>query len=107
VVKVTITSLENKVLKPGKAPQSFLQLFAENRIDYMHACGGKGRCTTCKIEIVSGEESISQRTERELLFMDKELILKSERLSCQCKPMGEVIIKIPFTSRLPHITYSD
>jgi len=33
-----------------------------NFVDWMHACGGKGRCTTCKMQIINGQENTSADT---------------------------------------------
>ena len=48
--------------------------------DILHACGGNGRCTTCRVEIVAGEPGPMTRTESEKLDAAG---LKDVRLSCQ------------------------
>ena len=32
-----------------------LALEQDAHIDQLHACGGKARCTTCRVEFISGE----------------------------------------------------
>jgi len=49
-------------------------------VDILHACGGNARCTTCRIEFVSGEPS--RRTKAETLKLE-EKGLSGVRLSCQ------------------------
>lgn len=49
-------------------------------VDILHACGGNARCTTCRVEFVSGEPSRMTRAER--TKMD-EKGLTGVRLSCQ------------------------
>ena len=49
-------------------------------VDILHACGGNARCTTCRIEFVSGEPS--RMTEAEKMKLE-EKGLTGIRLSCQ------------------------
>jgi ferredoxin len=57
-----------------------LALEEDAKIDQLHACGGRARCTTCRVEFVSGEPE--RRTRAEIAA----LAAKSAtgvRLSCQ------------------------
>ncbi len=36
--------------------------------DWMHACGAKGRCTTCRIVLVSGADALTPPTAAELRY---------------------------------------
>ena len=49
-------------------------------VDVLHACGGNARCTTCRVEFVSGEPSRMTQAERTRL---DERSLTGVRLSCQ------------------------
>jgi ferredoxin len=49
-------------------------------VDILHACGGNARCTTCRIEFVSGEPSAMTVAEKTRLA---EKGLSGIRLSCQ------------------------
>ncbi len=49
-------------------------------VDILHACGGNARCTTCRIEFVSGEPSRMTQAEQMKLV---EKGLSGIRLSCQ------------------------
>jgi len=49
-------------------------------VDILHACGGNARCTTCRIEFISGEPE--QMTLAEKTKME-EKGLSGGRLSCQ------------------------
>ncbi len=57
-----------------------LALEQDAHIDQLHACGGRARCTTCRVEFVSGEPSRSTRAERAALAGRG---LSGVRLSCQ------------------------
>ena len=44
-----------------------LALEQDAGIDQLHACGGNARCTTCRVEFVSGEPAQSTKAERDVL----------------------------------------
>jgi ferredoxin len=52
----------------------------EAGIDILHACGGNARCTTCRVEFVSGEPTKMTQAEKQKLA-EKGLV--GVRLSCQ------------------------
>jgi ferredoxin len=49
-------------------------------VDILHACGGNCRCTTCRVEFVSGEPEAMTEAEKEKLAQKG---LTGVRLSCQ------------------------
>jgi 2Fe-2S ferredoxin len=76
-------------------------------LDWMHACGTKGRCTTCRAQIMSGMENLSPLSEAEKRFLSQGRLLADERLMCQVFLIaGEVIVAVPGQTQLPHLRYS-
>jgi ferredoxin len=57
-----------------------LALEQDAGIDQLHACGGKARCTTCRVEFVEGEPERSTIGERTALEVKQ---AHGVRLSCQ------------------------
>lgn len=57
-----------------------LALEEEAGVDQLHACGGHARCTTCRVEFVSGEPQRATKAETEVLARKE---LSGVRLSCQ------------------------
>ena len=51
-------------------------------VDVQHACGGGGRCTTCRVEFISGEPEQMTQAEQERLSQRN---LTGVRLSCQIR----------------------
>ena len=49
-------------------------------VDILHACGGNARCTTCRVEFISGEPPQMTQAEKTRLA---ERGLSGVRLSCQ------------------------
>ncbi|MBL6446541.1 (2Fe-2S)-binding protein [Fulvivirga sp. 29W222] len=106
--KIVVKNLDNKIISSNEMSVSILKMLQDNFIDWMHACGGKGRCTTCKAIILEGEENLSPLTVHEKRFAEMNALKANERLTCQCIiEKGEIIIKVPETSKLPHMKYSD
>lgn len=90
---------------------TILQSLGEAGIDWMQACGGKGRCATCKMIVLEGIEYLIEPTEAEKkLFLQKRL-QTNERLTCQAKPkcalQKNIVIQVPKMYQLPHIIYSE
>jgi ferredoxin len=55
----------------------------EAGIDQLHACGGNARCTTCRVQFVSGEPTNMTQAEKELLAARGLTVHPGLRLSCQ------------------------
>jgi ferredoxin, 2Fe-2S len=104
---VTIENLSNATIDLSTCHTSLLLCLLESGHDWMHACGGKGRCTTCKVAVLSGMNEITPLSPAEERYRREGSLLNHERLTCQVRVRGEVIIKVPSASKLPHITYSD
>ena len=57
-----------------------LALEQDAAIDQLHACGGRARCTTCRVEFIQGEPTRSTKAEQAALAANE---LTGVRLSCQ------------------------
>ena len=73
----------------------------DNGIDILHRCGGFARCTTCRVEVVSGDVPPMSALEREALE-DPELIAKY-RLSCQIRVENDLTVRVVNRSHLAGI----
>lgn len=105
--RIVIQNLFNREIYSKVANRKVIELIHENGIDWMHACGKKGRCTTCKIILVEGEENLSPRTPAEENFANMGRLKSNERLSCQaqlCK--GDLIVRVAEINKFPHLEYS-
>lgn len=85
MVRIRMQHLGDQVLVSENTDRKVIEIIHENGIDWMHACGKKGRCTTCKIRILAGQENLSPETEQELLFRSQQRLLEQERLACQAR----------------------
>lgn len=106
--RIVIQNLFNRTIYSEVDNRKVIELIHENGIDWMHACGKKGRCTTCKIILIQGEENLSEITDRELDFAAQGRLQSGERLACQAiLHSGEIQVKVAQLNKFPHIQYSD
>ncbi len=106
MVKITIENLGQKELVSPEQSHSILQVVQSNFIDWMHACGGKGRCTTCKMIVLEGGDHLSPPTRAELDYRKLGQLATNERLACQTRALGSCNIRVPEECKLPHVDYS-
>jgi len=106
MVKIVIENLGQKeiVVNPDKP---VLRLIQEAGIDWMTDCGGKGRCTTCRAIIVSGGDHLTPLSPAETRYRGLGLLLSDERLMCQTRTRGDLTLRVPGDSKLPHMKYSE
>ncbi|WP_018476740.1 2Fe-2S iron-sulfur cluster-binding protein [Pontibacter roseus] len=104
--KITVQNLHNRQVEvaPG---QTLLKALQADGIDWMHACGGKGRCTTCSIIVQGGLEHFGALTAPEERYRANGRLKSNERLTCQCTlETGDAVGKVPRQTMLPHMKYS-
>jgi ferredoxin len=75
---LTVESVGTFDVPEGK--RLVLALEQDAGIDQLHACGGRARCTTCRVEFVEGEPERSTQAEQTVLAAKG---LTGVRLSCQ------------------------
>jgi ferredoxin len=92
------------LLQPGgkvlEAPRkaNLLRFLQDSGIPVGSACGGKGLCASCKLQIISGEKNLSRPNDRELDLAERNRFTKRERISCQTKILGDIEISAPYWS---------
>jgi len=75
---------------PAEKGKSILDIALENDVVIDHECGGVCACTTCRVEVISGMELLSGKSEeeREMLEFDG-YTGKNTRLACQAKIISD------------------
>ncbi|MDH5366567.1 MAG: (2Fe-2S)-binding protein [Cyclobacteriaceae bacterium] len=104
---ITIKNIFNKKIYTSTDNENILMSIQSNNIDWMHACGAKGRCTTCKFIIVNGHNNISTETDIEVKYRELNKLSENERLACQCTAVDDITILVPESGKMPHMKYSD
>tara|TARA_Y100000592_G_C5471091_1_gene319556 strand:+ start:1865 stop:2224 length:360 start_codon:yes stop_codon:yes gene_type:complete len=106
--RIVIENLFNREINFEAIDRKVIELIHENNIDWMHACGKKGRCTSCKMIVLSGMENLNDPNERELFYRKQNRLRPNERLSCQSiLKKGELHIKVAEINKFPHVEYSE
>ena len=70
--------------------ESILLASLRNNIAHLSACGGTGKCSTCRVEILDGLENCHPRSELEEKLAKKLSFPPNIRLGCQTKLSGNV-----------------
>lgn len=107
MVKIVIENLDRQELEVNDTTKTVLAHFQDHFIDWMHACGAKGRCTTCKMIVLKGLENLNEMTSAELRYYKQGALHTGERLTCQAVAKGDLLVKVPNSGKLPHLRYSD
>jgi ferredoxin len=87
--KLTVTDVGTFDVPAGK--RLVLALREEAGTDQLHACGGKARCTTCRVQFVSGEPETMTAAEKEVLTAKG---VTGVRLSCQILCDHDMEVKV-------------
>jgi 2Fe-2S ferredoxin len=105
--RIVIQNLGNLTIDTEHVDRKVIEIIHENGTDWMHACGKKGRCTTCKMIVLEGIEHLSEETERELFYRSQNRLKTNERLTCQAQlSRGILIIRVAEINKFPHISYT-
>src|SRR6184192_3342841 len=91
--QLTVEGVGTFTVPDGK--RLVLALEDEAKIDQLHACGGNARCTTCRVEFISGEPEKMTAAEKAVLAARG---LSGIRLSCQIVCDHDMAVRA--TSRL-------
>jgi len=87
-----------------------LALEDEAAIDQLHKCGGAARCTTCRVEFITGEPTLMTEAEKRVLTARGLIATPGLRLSCQIQCHGDMELRaasrlqgsgLPDTGRRP------
>jgi ferredoxin len=88
--KLTVDGVGEFEVPAGK--RLVLALTDEAKVDQLHACGGNARCTTCRVEFVSGEPEKITEAEKNVLAA-KGVTTPGLRLSCQIECDHDMAVK--------------
>ncbi|RZK61296.1 MAG: (2Fe-2S)-binding protein [Hymenobacter sp.] len=103
-----LLTIENLPGQPLEVPAGATLLAAIQRAghDWRHACGAKGRCTTCRVQLLAGAAHLTPPTAPEVRYREAGRLLPTERLTCQARlPTGEAVGRVPEATKLPHVAY--
>jgi Na+-transporting NADH:ubiquinone oxidoreductase subunit F len=88
--RIDINEGERKLEVPGGG--TLLSTLGENNIFIPSACGGRGTCAYCKVQVIEGGSMISPVEEPYLGLEERK---SHVRLSCQVKVRKDIKIRVP------------
>jgi serine/threonine protein kinase/hemoglobin-like flavoprotein len=62
-------------------------------IRHFHACGGRARCSTCRVVVLDGKENLGPRTAAEQAIADRRNWPATTRLACQATVHGPCVVR--------------
>jgi ferredoxin len=86
--KLTVEGFTTVDVETGK--RLVLAIEQDAGVDVLHACGGNARCTTCRVEFVSGAPTKMTNAEKMKL---EERGLTGVRLSCQIQCEHDMTVR--------------
>ncbi len=88
-----INFLEDKIVTEEDLSLSILQIALKNEIPHVHACGGNGRCSTCRVIILDKQENVEPRNQVESKLAGVKGLETNIRLACQTRVKGDVKLR--------------
>lgn len=90
--KLVIEDIGTFDIEDGK--RLTLALTDDAKIDQQHSCGGFAKCTTCRVEFISGEPERITEAEKAIAGQKGLDLLPRVRLSCQVNVDRDMTVKI-------------
>ena len=85
---INVRSLPDNVSFQVSPGETLLEAALRSQVPLAHACGGRGKCSICRVWVLNGLEGCSERSEKEAILADRLQLGDEVRLACQTKPMG-------------------
>ncbi|MCP4472187.1 MAG: adenylate/guanylate cyclase domain-containing protein [Gammaproteobacteria bacterium] len=82
---ITISHINGQTLK-GRPGQTLLEIIRSHSIPHASLCGGRGRCTTCRVRIDEGGSTLEKPSPLEQSALDRIGAAPNVRLACQTRP---------------------
>ncbi len=87
IVTITYPAGNRVMVRTGT---SILKASLINRIPHASMCGGRGRCSTCRVRVVSGLEALPPPDAAEARVLGRIGAPPQVRLACQARPKGDI-----------------
>lgn len=91
--KITAETANGTIAFECEEGRKLVLCLEDNNIDILHRCGGNARCTTCRVEILSGDPGEIGEPEKAILATKTDLN-DHTRLSCQVRLTDDLHVKV-------------
>ena len=82
---VKVTSIPDDVMFEVSPQETLLSGALRANVSFAHACGGRAKCSTCRIWVLEGLETCHDRNEIEAAMAERLGLDEHVRLACQLK----------------------
>lgn len=90
--KVAVT-YNNQVTRTVPAGMTLLEISRMARVPHASMCGGKARCSTCRVQVLHGSEALQPPGDEELRALKRAGITSPHiRLACQVRPRSDLSV---------------
>ena len=91
--KITAETAEGAREFMADAGRKLVLAIEDGGVDILHRCGGKAKCTTCRVEVLGGDPGEMGEAERNRLASETGLA-ENVRLSCQVHVIDDLKVKV-------------
>ncbi len=88
-----VTSVSDKVDFDVAADETLLEAALRSGVPWAHACGGRAKCSTCRVWILDGLEACPPRSADEASMANRLGLADEVRLACQLRPECELRVR--------------
>jgi class 3 adenylate cyclase/hemoglobin-like flavoprotein len=88
-----VTYFHEITLEDVAEGQTLLDISIRHRIPHLHQCGGRARCTTCRVQILDGLSNVSPLSPIEQKVASQRGWDDFTRLACQARINGDVVVR--------------
>lgn len=93
MARITAETANGTIAYDAEDGRKLVLTIEDNGIDILHRCGGNARCTTCRVEILSGDPGPIGDAEKEILATKTDLN-DHTRLSCQIRVIDDLHVRV-------------
>lgn len=90
---ITAETATGQLAFEAESGRKLVLALEDNGVDILHRCGGNARCTTCRVEVLSGDPGEILEAEAGILATKTDLS-DHTRLSCQIHIADDLHIKV-------------
>src|SRR5688500_9411073 len=88
-----ITSLPDGVEFDAHPGETLLEAALRAELPLTHACGGRAKCSTCRVRVLFGLDGCPARTDAEQKLVERLGLDDEVRLACQLPPGGDLRVQ--------------
>lgn len=90
--RIAVTYIGGVTIRVPPGP-TLLEISRENRVPHTSVCGGRARCSTCRVRVAAGEKGLVAPEKDERTVLDRIGAPPGVRLACRIRPTADLTIQ--------------